>query len=215
MKALTNLLEVALLSLLAACSGQSPADDKAGASRPDTQRSVEANQAVPPTKGKQVSVDQAILGTWVMDPDHRGTLGAFELFMGNVNTTPDIYMEQSLVISTNAVIHRHRMPRAGGPEVVGQTGGHMTRLPVARDGTGEKNYVIEYHYTLNTSTTPHEIDLHWIGGAQDQSSKGIYKVEDGVLWLAISLDGNDPRPRDFSGSAPRLVAPLYKATKSK
>jgi uncharacterized protein (TIGR03067 family) len=143
-----------------------------------------------PTAANPLS-DPAIVGTWSVDPQQSGSLGAVELLMTKMegSKTP---LEISIVISPKSIIHRYKKPVAATLEVLSQMG---EAYPVVKDETGADCYAIEYTYALNTTTTPHEIDLHTADGLR--SSKGIYKLEGDDLLLSVSGPGSETRPSDF------------------
>jgi hypothetical protein len=162
------------------------------------------------TEMKQPSADASILGTWLIDREHSGSLGAFELVMRKIGdaTIP----ETSLVITTNSIIHRYKKQPSAAFAVAGQEG--MT-IPLLKDRAGTEYYTIEYRYTANTNVIPHEIELTWIRGGKEFASKGIFKLEKASLWLSISIMGEAERPRDFKRAAVGLSPSVLKATKLK
>jgi hypothetical protein len=147
------------------------------------------------------SVDHSIVGTWVIDPEYSGSLGAYELIMRKSGdaTVPKI----SLVISTNSIIHRYKKPSAEAFAVNSQQG---NEFQVIKDSDGNEYYAIQYSYTLNTSATSHEIDLLFTGA---RTRQGIYKLENDNLWLSIDLN-DEKRPVDFT---PGPIKSVIKATR--
>src|ERR1035441_9929564 len=71
-------------------------------------------------ENKQAAVDQSIVGTWLIDPAHSGSLGAAELFVRKIGDAT--VAETSLVISTNAIVHRFKKPKGAHFEVYSQGG---------------------------------------------------------------------------------------------
>jgi uncharacterized protein (TIGR03067 family) len=106
-------------------------------------------------------------------------------------------------------VHRYKRPPNGTLEVFAQ----LAEVKTVKNQDGIEYSVIEYSYTLNTSVTPSEIDLHWAAPEKARTSKGIYKIENDVLWLSLEVFESYPRPHDFKGNGPSQ--PVLKARRSK
>jgi hypothetical protein len=101
MRTFSHLLALVSLALAASCSRQDAPESRATLPHPDTTTGAQVQvpkRVAQQARNKQGSVDKSIIGTWVLDPEFPGTLGAFELVKRSlINPGPDI--EVSLVLN--------------------------------------------------------------------------------------------------------------------
>lgn len=140
---------------------------------------------------QEVTASVGIDGSWSVDPEYAGSLGACELVGRKIGDSrmPDV----SLVIS-NGVI-QHRFKKTEGISIVAQAGQKTSEM---KEADGTEYIVIDYNFRLNTNPTPHEIDFLWnMSDGEPASSQGICMIEGSTLWFAVGLFGADKRPSDF------------------
>lgn len=162
-------------------------------------------------RGKDISSVPDLIGIWEVDSHFTrslGTLGVKAMLWRKVgdSSLPD----SSLVISNGSI--QHRIQKKEGFGVITPPG--MSSEVKEQDGT--EYYVIDYKYNLDSKATPHQIDFFWrTPEGKQESSKGIYKIENGILWLAIGANlYTDKRPSEFEVSQD-LEKCVIKATKKK
>lgn len=149
---------------------------------------------LPAANAQEAPTDPAINGTWIVDSDFIGSLGACELVGRKIGDSR--MPEVSLVISDGLI--RHRYKKTEGITVDAQAGQTTSEV---KDADGTEYIVIDYGFRLNTNESPHQIDFFWKDSdGTPGSSRGIYKVEEGTLWFAVGIFGSNNRPSDFERS---------------
>ena len=62
----------------------------------------------------------------------------------------------------------------------------------------EGNLLLTYHFKLDPSKSPKEIDMTFLDGPnKERVGKGIYEISGDKLKICRSLDPQDERPKDF------------------
>ena len=178
-----------------------------GASRGRTRTSPGAISASPfwqsPSHGGSESrVVGSIMGTWLVDPSRCGSLGASELLARPVGDTN--VPQMTLVISGTTILHRYRKDRMTPFELVSP----RADIKTSRDHSGVRYEAIEYSYYVVPNTSPHRIDLQFAGPLGQQSSYGIFRLQQGPLWFcfpAVTGDSRRPRAWDTDAGATRVI----------